>query len=175
VPYFLLCGAQSVPIRLRINAKLLLLLSLLLPLTLWTKFKANSNNDYNELAFQTQVRHFLTTQGALINNEASKFATFTPISFNYKGCDSAVVVLPPSDSWSQIIKRRTPDGQIAKFSFRDYFGDEQPNYRATFAEFSAMLLHPLSDKNPRQTLLALMATPSCMNTLQTIQWNTFWD
>lgn len=161
--------------KVRINNKLLLLLCLFLPLTLWSKFKTSSNNDYDEIAFQNQTRQFLSAQGAQLSNEPSKFVTFTPISFNYKGCDSAVVVLPPSDSWSQIIKRRTPDGQIAKFSFRDYFGDEQPNYRATFAEFSAMLLHPLSDKNPRQTLLALIATPSCMNTLQTIQWNTFWD
>lgn len=168
-------GAQSVPISLRINGKLLLLLCLLIPLTLWSKLKANNSSDYNEAEFQNQLRQFLIIQGALINNETSKFATFKPISFRYKDCDSAVVVLPPSDSWSQIIKRRTPAGHIAKFSFRDYFGDEQPNYRATFAEFKAMLLHPLSDKNPRQTLLALMANPSCMNTLQTIQWETFWD
>ena len=168
-------GVLNVPLSFRLNSKLLALLIVVMPVTLLSKCKTTQNNNYNEFDFQNKARHFLSAHGACIKIEVSKFDTFIPITFSYKGCDSAVVVLPPSDSWSQIIKRRTPDGQIAKFSFRDYFGDDQPNYRATFAEFSAMLLHPLSDKNPRQTLLALIATPSCMNTLQTIQWNTFWD
>ncbi|HMS26175.1 MAG TPA: hypothetical protein PKC80_02225 [Burkholderiaceae bacterium] len=163
------------PIKLRINGKLLLLLGVLIPLTLWSKLKVSNSNDYNEAAFQNQLRHFLVTQGAVISQDTPAFNTFIPIAFKYKNCDSAVVVLPPSDSWSQIIKRRTPTGHIAKFIFKDYFGDEQPNYRATFAEFSAMLLHPLSNKNPRQTLLALIATPQCMTTLQTMVWNTYWE
>lgn len=170
----LLFGVQNVRISWIFNAKLIALLAITLPLTVSTKFIPTGDMSFDEGKFQLKTRAFLKSERVELSTASSPFISYQRIEFTYKSCNSAVVVLPPSDNWAALLTKRTPVGHIVKFRYKDYLGDEQPNYRATFNEFYQILLYPISNENRRQPLLALIATPSCMDTLQTIAWEKYW-
>lgn len=154
--------------------RFLVLLTLIIPLTVATKFIPTGDMSFDERQFQVKMRDFLTSQQAQFTQPALTYKSLQLMPFSYKKCQGGVIVLPPSDTWENAVARRTPEGHIYKFRYKDYLGDEQPKYRATFNELSQILLHPISTENRRQPILALTATPACMSTIQDIDWEQFW-
>lgn len=161
-------------IKWSINGKLIVLLAIVLPLTVWTKFIPTGDMSFDEQKFQLKTRDFLKQHQAQLSDKPLTYVAFPRIEFSFLSCESAVVVLTPNDAWAAMLTKRTPNGHILKFRYKNYLGDKQPNYRATFTEFYEILLYPRSQENRRQTILALIATPSCMNTIQAIPWENYW-
>lgn len=157
-----------------IKWRLLTLLAIVLPFTLATKFIPTGNIPYDKLIFQSKMRSFLKSQNAHVRPEVSADELLLPIGFIYKNCDNYVIVLPPGEQWATAIASLTPQGYATKFRYKEYISDEQPKYYALFNELYNTLAHPTSQENRRQHILALIATPACMQTIQGIDWNQFW-
>jgi hypothetical protein len=164
-----------VPAKWAINGQLIILLAVALPLTVWTKFIPTGDMRFDEQTFQLKTYDFLKQHQAQLGDRPIKYVAFQRIEFSFQSCDSAVVVLSASDAWAGMLTKRTPSGHIVKFRYKDYLGDVQPNYRATFTEFYEILMHPRSQENRRQPILALIATPTCMQTIQDIPWDKYWN
>ena len=149
------------------------LLAVVLPLTVATKFIPTGDMSFNESLYQNKMREFLTAQQA-VTKQLSTNKPLQALLFTYQQCEAGVLVLSPSDAWDAVVSRRAGPAQIYKYRYKDYMGDEQPKYRATFNEFYNILVFPISQENRRQPILALISTPACMQTIQGIDWNKFW-